>query len=128
MGISIVDVMSLWGLHTVASAVGRRRGAIGGFGRHFADVQVIAVLKMISVRQSHMVGKRMTRLLAVLAMFFVGVTPALIYPTVIHSLLQGRHVRVSCIVARHACIFFDLKSREYAWKPMLFKEYRRVSS
>ena len=45
-----------------------------------------------------MVGKRMTRLLAVLAMFFVGVTPALIYPTVVHSLLQGSHIRVSCIL------------------------------
>lgn len=33
----------------------------------------------------------MTRMLAVLAMVFVGVTPALIYPTVVHSLAQGRH-------------------------------------
>lgn len=33
----------------------------------------------------------MTRMLAVLAMFFVAVTPALIYPTVVHSLAQGRH-------------------------------------
>lgn len=51
-----MDVISWWGPHTVASTVGRRRGAIGSFGRHIADVQVMAVLKMISMRQSDMVG------------------------------------------------------------------------
>jgi hypothetical protein len=54
----------------------------------------------------------MTRFLAVLAMFFVGVTPALIYPTVIHSLVQGRHVRLSCMTIRHAGVIFNLQSWE----------------
>jgi hypothetical protein len=51
----------------------------------------------------------MTRLLAVLAMFFVGVTPALNYPTVIRSLVQGRHVRLSCMITWHADVIFELR-------------------
>lgn len=73
----------------------------------------------------------MTRMLAVLAMFFVGVTPALIYPTVIHSLAQGRHcpgTLLSCIVIRYTGVTFDLQSFQYGWKSMQSKENRRISS
>ena len=46
-----------WGPRTVASAVGRGRGAIGGFGGHVADVQVMAGLKTLLTRLSDMVGQ-----------------------------------------------------------------------
>lgn len=50
--------MSWWGPRTVARAVGRGRGAIGGFGRHVADVQVMSVWNTTSMRQSDIVEQK----------------------------------------------------------------------
>ena len=96
MGISIVDVMSLWGLHTVASAVGRRRGAIGDFGRHVADVQVMAVLKMTSIRLSDIVRQENDSNASRGRYLFYGsdACPPLPHS---HSFIQGRHVFGSVI-------------------------------
>ena len=80
-----------WGPRTVASAVGRRRGAIGGFGRHVADVQVIAVLKTMTAKQSDIVGPKNDSNASRTRYLFYGsdACPRLPHS---HSFIQGRHV------------------------------------
>ena len=85
----LVDVMSWWGLRTVASAVGRWRGAIGVFGGHGECVQVIAVWKITSVEQPDIVGQESDSMLALLWNVFCWSDAALIYPTVSVSQCSG---------------------------------------
>jgi hypothetical protein len=92
----LLSMSCRWGPRTVASAVGRRRGAIGGFGRHIADVQVIAVLKTISAKQSDIVGPKNDSNASRTRYLFYGsdACPRLPHS---HSVIQGRHVYGSVI-------------------------------
>ena len=91
-----MDVMSGWGPRTVASAVGRGRDAIGGLGRHVADVQVIAVLKTMSAKQSDIVGQENDSTASRGRYLFYGsdACPPLPHS---HSFIQGRRVFGSVI-------------------------------
>lgn len=86
-----MDVISGWGPRTVASAVGRGRDAIGGLGRHVADVQVIAVLKTMSAKQSDIVGQENDSNASRGRYLFYGsdACPRLPHS---HSFIQGRRV------------------------------------
>jgi hypothetical protein len=85
--------MSWWGRRTVASAVGRGRGAIGNSGRHAGYVQVMAVLKTTSVEQSDIVRQESDSMLALLEYVFCRSDAALTSPQSM-SITLGRHVRI----------------------------------
>lgn len=56
---AFIDVLE--GLHTVASTVGRRRGAIGVLSRHFGYAQVIALLQKALRVRILITGQNMTQ-------------------------------------------------------------------